>query len=109
LKELVNLQIHQHLTNEEVVVENIKAQSWDDFVLIRVGSDNEDEILGIQQAAMDYQVNHPSKVVVLLLKGVEVEFYGIKLEDEAIGDSSSSNSTGDPTVSQSEVSTNEEA
>jgi len=79
---LVKLQIYQHQA-DETIIETFEAETWDDFVLVKVKFDEGDEVHGIQEVFVRYAEEHPDKQVILFQDTIDLEFYGIReVEDD---------------------------
>lgn len=78
MTKLVKLNIYEH-QKEQTIINELSAESWDQFLIIRVeGFDNSsfDEIIRMAQKS------YPDKKVFLMDKSADISFFGVKEDDE---------------------------
>jgi hypothetical protein len=72
----VKLQVHAH-QGEEIVVDSFPAESWDDFLVIRVGNLGPDQLVSLG-SQLEQLRDQTEKHIFLVSDDMTVEFYGFK-------------------------------
>lgn len=77
----VKLVFYQRVNNE-IVIDNIPATEWDDFLVVHIrASSHWNEQEPFVQAFKDY-ADKTGKEVLLIPEDWDIQFYGIEVEDE---------------------------
>ena len=80
----VKLYTYEKLPNE-TVIESFEAKCWDDFVLVQMPLDRNDEA-GMWSLYDNFEKCWPGKKIVLVPDTVDIHFYGVRLEEQEEGD-----------------------
>lgn len=74
--------IYRH-TATETIIETCSAKTWDDFTIVTIDAPNltAESFEQLQDIFSEYS-KHMNKEVVLVPKGVDIEFYGVEVDED---------------------------
>jgi len=67
--------------SERIVVDSFEADDWGDFMIVRIKGLGDDAYHVYEEARQAIQELAPGKKFVIVPDGLEIEFYGVEVED----------------------------
>lgn len=80
---MVTLQIHQN-SGDKIEVSNLEADEFSDFVLVKVNAEEIGQET-LEKLHSQVQKTMPDKTLIVIDKGIDLTFYGLRELEEAPG------------------------
>lgn len=66
---------------DEIIIESYSAKQWDDFLIVEVANATDEVLDNLAETLRNFEFETP-KEIILIPKELELDFYGVEVEDD---------------------------